>query len=100
MNRIAMRSAAIWLLVGLLLCGLGLFGVEYYLYGDEWVMTQGSPHIYNNINIGTGVITDRNGVLLLDTTKNRTYGATKELRASVVHWLGDRYQCSCCCNLC
>lgn len=90
MNRIAMRSGAIWVLVGVLLCGLSLFCVEYYLHGDEWVMTQGSPHVYNSINIGTGVITDRDGVLLLDTTKNRTYGATKELRSSVVHWLGDR----------
>ena len=91
MNRIAMRSIAIWVLVGLMFAGLIFFIVEYFLYGDEWVMTQGSPHVYSGTNIDTGVITDREGVVLLDTSGNRTYGATKELRSSMVHWLGDRY---------
>lgn len=91
MNRIAMRSVAIWVLVGLMLGGLVFFLVEYFLYGDEWVMTQGSPHVYSGTNINTGVITDRDGVLLLDTSENRTYAATKEIRASMIHWLGDRY---------
>lgn len=91
MNRIAMRTVAIWVLMAILLGGIAFFLVEYFMYGDQWVMTQGSPHIYSGNNINTGTIVDRDGVLLMDTSEDRTYGATKELRLSMVHWLGDRY---------
>ena len=91
MKRIAMRSVAIWILVLLLLGGLGFFLVEYVMYSDQWVLSQGSPHIYKGDNIDTGKVLDRDGVLLLDTSDNRTYGETKELRSSMIHWLGDRY---------
>lgn len=91
MKRIALRSFTIWLLVLVLLGGLGFFIVEYVLYSDQWVLSQGSPHIYNGDNIDTGVVVDREGVQLLDTSGNRTYSATKELRESMIHWLGDRY---------
>ena len=77
--------------MAVLLGGIVFFLAEYFLYGDQWVMTQGSPHVYNGNNIDTGTIVDREGVLLLDTSENRCYGATKEIRQSMVHWLGDRY---------
>lgn len=91
MKRIAMRSVTIWILVLLLLGGLGFFLVEYVMYSDQWVLAQGSPHIYKGDNINTGKVVDREGVLLLDTADGRTYGETKELRSSMIHWLGDRY---------
>lgn len=91
MNRIASRSVAILILVALLLGGLGFFLVEYFMNAGNWVMHPGSPHVYNGPNIGTGIVTDRSGILLLDMNGNRTYGATQELRQSTLHWLGDRY---------
>lgn len=91
MRRIAMRSITIWILILLLLGGLGFFLVEYVMYGDQWVLSQGSPHIYKGDNIATGVVLDREGVVLLDTSEGRTYAATKELRSATIHWLGDRY---------
>lgn len=91
MRRIAMRSITIWILVLLLLGGLGFFLVEYVMYGDQWVLSQGSPHIYKGDNIATGVVLDREGVVLLDTSEGRTYASTKELRSATIHWLGDRY---------
>ena len=91
MNRIARRTAAIWVLLALLLGGLAFFLIEYFLHSDEWVLTPGSPHLYSGTNINTGVITDRDGTVLLDTSGNRTYATTKEVRASMVHWLGDRH---------
>ena len=90
MKRIAMRSVAIWVLILLLLGGLGFFLVEYIMYSDQWVLAQGSPHIYKGDNINTGKVLDREGILLLDTTDGRSYATTKELRSSVIHWLGDR----------
>ena len=91
MRRIAMRSITIWILVLLLLGGLGFFLVEYVMYSDQWVLSQGSPHIYKGDNIATGKVLDRDGVLLLDTSDNRTYSTNKELRSATIHWLGDRY---------
>lgn len=91
MNRIATRSIAIWVLVALLLGGVLFFLVEYFVNGSDWVMHQGSPHVYSGTNIGTGIVTDRDGILLMDINDNRTYSSTKELRQSMLHWLGDRY---------
>jgi peptidoglycan glycosyltransferase len=91
LNRIASRSAAILILAAMLIGGVGFFIVEYFLNGGEWVLHPGSPHIYSGPNIGTGTVTDRNGILLLDMSGDRTYGATPELRKSTLHWLGDRY---------
>lgn len=91
MKRIAMRSITIWILVLGLLGGVGFFLAEYVMYGDQWVLSQGSPHIYKGDNIDTGKVVDRHGVLLLNTADRRTYAATEELRASMIHWLGDRY---------
>lgn len=91
MKRIAMRSVTIWILVLLLLGGLGFFLVEYVMYSDQWVLAQGSPHIYKGDNINTGKVVSQDGVLLLDNTNGRSYSANEELRSSMIHWLGDRY---------
>lgn len=91
MNRIARRSAAMALMVVLLLGGVVFFVTEYFLKADQWVMTPGSPHVYNGTNIGCGVVTDRDGVMLLDTNDGREYSQLTALRESTLHWLGDRY---------
>lgn len=91
MNRIARRSITILVLAAILLGGVGVFLVDYFLHADEWVMHQGSPHVYNGPNIGCGLVTDRDGTLLLDMNGGRSYAVTQELRRSTLHWLGDRY---------
>ena len=91
MNRIASRSIAILILAAMLVGGLAFFLVEYFIDGAKWVLHEGSPHVYSGPNIGTGIVTDRDGVLLLDMSGGRTYGSLPELRKSTLHWLGDRY---------
>ena len=91
MNRIAGRSAITVLLAMLLIIGLSFFIAEYITRADDWVMFPGSPHIYNGINIGTGTVFDRDGVMLLDMEGERTYADSASVRKSTVHWLGDRY---------
>ena len=91
MNRIAKRSVAILILVAVLAGGLGVFVGKYLANGSDWVMHEGSPHIYSGENLGTGLVIDRDGLLLLDLNNNRTYSVSKELRMSTLHWLGDRY---------
>ena len=91
MNRIARRSVALLVFVAVLVGGISFFMVEYFMKGGQWVVTSGSPHVYSGPNIGCGIITDRDGILLLDADDKRTYSALPELRKSTLHWLGDHY---------
>ena len=58
--------------------------------GSQWVHTTGSPHIYHAENIGCGLVTDRDGNLLVDLTGSRTYANNALLRTAALHWIGDR----------
>ena len=90
MNRIAGRAGITMLIAALLLIGLSFFLAEYFTEAGDWVVFKGSPHVYNGSNIGCGVIEDREGILLLDLSGNRTYAADELLRQATVHWVGDR----------
>lgn len=90
MNRVTRRASAVLLLVLVLVGGLFFFIYEYFTKADQWVVSAGSPHIYNSSNIGCGQVYDRSGTLLLDITEKRTYASDKSVRLSTLHWLGDR----------
>ena len=55
-----------------------LFVVEYILYSGKWVVSTGSPHVYNSSNLGCGTVTDRDGVILMDIGDGRTYSDNAE----------------------
>ena len=90
MNRVAARAGIVFVLVFALLAGITFFVIEFSIKADDWVTFSGSPHVYTGGNIGCGMVTDRNGVLLMDLSGGRTYSTSKELREAMVHWLGDR----------
>lgn len=91
MNRIARRAWITLVLVLTLLGGFSWFGVQYFMNSENWVITSGSPHVYNGNSIGCGVAVDRDGVLLMDLSDGRQYTDDDQLRKAVVHWVGDRY---------
>ena len=91
MNRVASRSTIALLLAVILLGGMCVFLVEFVMEADDWVVFQGNPHVFNGVNIGCGVITDRSGEVLLDSTDKRTYSEDAAVRKATIHWLGDRY---------
>lgn len=90
MNRIAKRTGMTLLLGLLLVGGLLFFLVEYALSAEQWVVFPGSPHVYRGGNLDTGIVTDRNGTLLLDSTQGRVYNEKENIRKSTLHLLGDR----------
>lgn len=90
MNRVTRRVAALYVLVVLLMGGLFFFLYEYATKADTWVISPGSPHVYNSANIGCGQVIDRDGTLLLDITESRSYAQDPAVRKSTLHWLGDR----------
>ena len=90
MNRVVRRSAILMLLVISLTVGCVMFLGEYLLYAKDWVLAEGSPHIYSDYSSVCGTIVDRNGKVLMDTTGGRIYGDDPLVNSSVIHWLGDR----------
>ena len=90
MNRVTKRTWLMSLFIFVLLAGMVFFLWEYATQSHEWVAFSGSPHIYNNTNIGCGTIYDRTGEVLLDITEERAYSDNATTRKSTLHWLGDR----------
>ena len=90
MNRVTKRTWLMGLFIFILLGGMVFFLWEYATQAQQWVAFTGSPHVYNNSNIGTGTIVDRSGEILLDIDTQRSYAASETTRKSTLHWLGDR----------
>ena len=90
MNRVTKRTWLMGLFIGILLGGMLFFLWEYATQSQNWIVSTGSPHVYNSGNIGCGTITDRSGTMLLDITDSRTYASDAATRKSTLHWLGDR----------
>ncbi len=91
MNRVARRAGAVLLLVLALTVGLGFFVGEFVLKAEDWALFPGSPHVYYAGNIGSGVVVDRESVLLLNMNEGRVYAKDLDIRKSTLHWVGDRY---------
>ncbi len=90
MNRIARRALALLLLTFLLLGGLAWFLWEYAAQAETWVMHPGSPHVYDDGRLASGLVKDRTGEVLLDLSNGRTYHSSALYREATLHWLGDR----------
>ena len=90
MNRVTKRTWLMSVFILVLVLGMVIFLGEYAVKARNWVVFPGSPHVYNNANIGLGTFTDREGIILLDIAGERSYAADADVRKSTLHWLGDR----------
>ena len=91
MKKVSGRAIFPLILAIVLLAGTVLLCVRYFAKADEWVTFSGSPHVYTGVNLDGGVVTDRDGTLLLDSTDGRTYSDDAATRTATMHLLGDRY---------
>ena len=73
MHRVTKRTWVIHVFLLILLLGMAFFLWEYMTEAQRWVAATGSPHLYNNSNIGCGTIVDRSGTVLLDISTQRSY---------------------------
>lgn len=90
MNRIAGRSFVVWLLVIAFVAGIVFFLGDYALNARDWAMYAGSQHVYNGTKLRSGVVTDRNNVVILDISNDWQYSSVTEIRRSMLHWVGDK----------
>lgn len=91
MKRISKRMVFLLVLMAILALGVAFFTVRYFIKSDDWVVFSGSPHVYTGGNLSTGLVTDRTGEVLLDSTDGRVYSQDAELRKATMHLLGDRF---------
>ena len=89
MNRVTKRTWMMGVFILALLGGMVFFLWEYATKADQWVVFQGSPHVYNGTNIGCGTLVDRSGEVLLDITDGRTYlspdGYVRKIQSATDH---------------
>lgn len=90
MNRVASRAAVVILLAVLLIAGFGFFVAEYVMEAASWAVFPGSPHVYYAGNMGSGAVTDRDGILLLNMSGDRQYSSSEAIRKATLHWVGDQ----------
>lgn len=90
MNKVMSRANVLIVLILVLAFGTGFFAIDYLINAEEWVQFPGSPHVYQAGNIGCGMITDRDHILLADLTQGKVYSSNTLLRKATIHWLGDR----------
>ena len=90
MNRVTKRAGIMLVFILLLFAGVSFFVWEFFTKSDQWVTFAGSPHVYENSSNGSGIVTDREGTVLLDTRGDRHYAADADIRRATLHWLGDR----------
>ena len=90
MHRVTKRTWLIYVFLLVLVFGMTFFLWEYATEAHQWVGSTGSPHLYNNSNLGCGTVVDRSGTVLLDITSSRSYAEDETTRKSTMHWLGDR----------
>ena len=90
MHRVTTRAWIMMVFVAVLLGGMVFFLYEYAAKSADWVISAGSPHVYHGGNTGSGIVTDREGVLLLDTRDEKVYSKDAAIRRSTLHWVGDR----------
>ena len=91
MKKVSGRAIFPLILAIVLLAGTVLLCVRSFAKADGWVTFSGSPHVYTGVNLDGGVVTDRDGTLLLDSTDGRNYSADAATRTATMHLLGDRY---------
>ena len=91
MNKIARRSAIAAVLALVLIGGFAFFVVRFCVDSKNWVVTAGSPHVYDEKGeVQCGVAVDLEGNLLLDMREGWTYPENEKLRKAMIHWVGDR----------
>lgn len=90
MNRITRRAWIMLIFIFVLAGGMVFFLYEYATQAETWIISTGSPHVYSGDNMGCGLVTDRDGLLLLDTRSERTYSSDRDIRSATLHWVGDR----------
>ena len=91
MKKIEKRTVVCLILTLILLLGVGLFVVRFFLNGGSWASFAANRHLYNSQGqLSVGRVLDRDGDLLswMDEDGNRQYYANQTVRMATLHAVG------------
>ena len=92
MKKIEKRTVVCLFLPLVLLLGLGLFVLRFFLHGGEWASFAANRHLYNsNGSLAVGRVLDRDGDVLswVDESGSRRYYSGATVRKATLHAVGD-----------
>ncbi len=91
MRTTAKRGILVFLLVAVVVGGLGVLGFRFAVNGEKWATLRANEHLTENGSfIGAGKVSDRNGEVLAYTENNeRKYNESERIRRSTLHIVGD-----------
>lgn len=90
MNKVKTRALSVLLLVGIAVLGMGFYVFRYVIYGSEWASAPFNSTVFHRGTLASGVVRDRNGVILADITDGRrTFANNADVRRATLHSVGD-----------
>ena len=90
MKAVTKRIYICLILVVAMTFGMLVYLVRYFKDGDDWVSFPVNRHAYSDGVIALGKITDRNGIVLAEMSRNGiTYNESLSIRKSTLHAVGD-----------
>jgi len=92
MTKVKRRAAVVFILIAVMLAGLGIYIYNYIKNGEAWAAFSANQAVYNSGRLAVGIITDRDGEILARVENGeRIYADTSLLRKSNLHIIGDRF---------
>lgn len=92
MSKIKRRAAAVFILVAMMLAGVGFYIYSYFTDGLMWASYPTNQSVYSDGILAVGTITDREGIVLAETNNGeRVYSEDSDIRKSTLHIIGDRW---------
>ncbi|NLW66142.1 MAG: penicillin-binding protein [Clostridiales bacterium] len=90
MKKIMYRSYFAFLIAIAVVLGVGVYLVRLWTQGDEWVMLRANQSVFSEGILNTGVLTDRNGIVLAKAGDGvYSYAEDETVRKSCFHVVGD-----------
>ena len=90
MKKISRRAGFALIIAAALILGLALYSVRLFNDGDDWVMLRANQSVFKDGVLDTGMVTDRNGVVLARAGNGVfAYADDASVRIACLHAVGD-----------
>ena len=90
MKKVKNRSLCALLLVGLAIIGMTYYIIRYAVMGGEWASASFNTKVYSGGALISGTLTDRNGVMLAGIKNGkRIFAENADVRKATLHVVGD-----------